>query len=72
MYAIGEATAEVLRDLDGTVTLVEAGTLDSAVACAGRRARPGETVLLSPACASFDQYRDFEQRGAHFRALVEG
>ena len=35
-------------------------------------ALPGETVLLSPACASYDQYRDFEARGEHFRALVEG
>ncbi len=35
-------------------------------------ARDGEIVLLSPACASFDQYRDFEARGDHFRALVEG
>ena len=35
-------------------------------------AQPGEVVLLSPACASFDAYRDFEERGEHFRALVEG
>ena len=37
-----------------------------------QRARPGEVVLLAPACASFDQYRDFEERGEHFRALVRG
>jgi UDP-N-acetylmuramoylalanine--D-glutamate ligase len=41
--------------------------VSAAVAAAG----PGEVVLLSPACASFDQYRDYEQRGEHFRALVE-
>ena len=39
---------------------------------AAARAQPGEVVLLSPACASFDQYRDFEERGEHFRALVHG
>ena len=37
---------------------------------AAAREKPGEVVLLSPACASFDQYRDFEERGEHFRALV--
>ena len=41
--------------------------------CRGGRpaARPGDTVLLAPACASFDQYRDFEERGDHFMAIVE-
>ena len=41
-------------------------------AAARAAARPGEVVLLSPACASFDQYADYEARGEHFRALVEG
>jgi len=45
-------------------------TLDHAVAEARRHARPGDVVLLSPACASFDQFRDFEARGDHFRALA--
>ena len=50
--------------------VVMAGTLASAVAAAASAAKPGETVLLSPACASFDQFRDFEHRGDAFRALV--
>lgn len=46
--------------------------LADAVAAAAADAQPGEVVLLSPACASFDAYRDFEERGEHFRALVGG
>ena len=45
--------------------------LEDAVNAAAADAQPGEVVLLSPACASFDAYRDFEERGEHFRALVE-
>ncbi len=47
------------------------GTLEEAVALAARLARPGEVVLLSPGGTSYDAYRDFEERGAHFRRLVE-
>jgi UDP-N-acetylmuramoylalanine--D-glutamate ligase len=70
-YLIGE-DAELLEDaLDGTVPLHRCGDLERAVAAAGAAAHPGEVVLLSPACASFDQYPGgFEERGAHFRALV--
>jgi UDP-N-acetylmuramoylalanine--D-glutamate ligase len=46
------------------------GKLDVAVREAAADAAPGDTVLLSPACASFDQFRDFEHRGDQFRALV--
>ena len=72
-YLIGEAAAQLAADLQGTgVELVRCGT--SNARCTRRRAarKPGEVVLLSPACASFDQYRDFEERGEHFRALVHG
>jgi UDP-N-acetylmuramoylalanine--D-glutamate ligase len=72
VYLIGE-DAGVLRAAlaDSGVELLEAGDLEGALALARARARPGEVVLLSPACASYDQYRDFEARGEHFRALVE-
>ena len=54
------------------VTLVEAGTLETAVEEAARRAGAGDAVLLSPACASFDQFRNFEHRGEVFETLVRG
>jgi UDP-N-acetylmuramoylalanine--D-glutamate ligase len=72
VYLIGAAADEIaatLEDVDVPVQL--AGDLSCAVALARGSARPGDTVLLSPACASFDQYRDFEERGDHFRSLVE-
>jgi UDP-N-acetylmuramoylalanine--D-glutamate ligase len=68
---IGAAAERLAHDLAGAGSdLVRCGDLERAVAEALRRARPGETVLLAPACASFDQYADFEQRGEHFRRLV--
>jgi UDP-N-acetylmuramoylalanine--D-glutamate ligase len=70
-YLIGEAAEQLARDLAGSgVDLVPCGDLERAVREAAAHARPGEVVLLAPACASYDQYRDFEQRGEHFRALV--
>jgi UDP-N-acetylmuramoylalanine--D-glutamate ligase len=72
VYLIGEAAGDLAAALEpAAVPLTQAGDLEHAVALAGAAAVPGETVLLSPACASFDQYRDFEARGDHFRALVE-
>lgn len=72
-YLIGEAAGELARALVATgVGVREVGDLEAAVAAAAAAARPGDTVLLSPACASYDQYTDFEARGDHFRALVEG
>ena len=71
VYLIGEAAAEIGEALAGTgVPLRDCGDLAAAVAAARAAARPGEVVLLSPACASYDQYRSFEERGDHFRALV--
>ena len=70
-YLIGAATEEIAAALDQMdVPYERAGDLASAVAAAARAARPGEIVLLSPACASFDQFESFEQRGGVFRSLV--
>jgi UDP-N-acetylmuramoylalanine--D-glutamate ligase len=72
VYLIGEAADRLAADLAPTgVPLEHCGDLESAVAAAGAAAQPGEVVLLSPACASFDQYEDFEARGAHFRELAQ-
>jgi UDP-N-acetylmuramoylalanine--D-glutamate ligase len=73
VYLIGEAAAELAAALARAgVEISQCGDLEHAVAAASAQARAGETVLLSPACASYDQYQDFEARGEHFRALVEG
>ncbi len=71
-YTIGEA-AELFADiLTPKLPHVErSGDLATAVRAAAAAAQPGEVVLLSPACASFDQFRDYEARGAAFRAAVE-
>jgi len=67
-YLIGEAAERLEQDLAGTVALHRSGDLATAVRDADPQ--PGEVVLLSPACASFDQFRDYEERGDRFRALV--
>ncbi len=72
VYLIGEASDRLATDLEPTgVPLARCGDLESAVAAAGAAAQPGDVVLLSPACASFDQYEDFEARGNHFRELAQ-
>ncbi|MGE5953033.1 MAG: UDP-N-acetylmuramoyl-L-alanine--D-glutamate ligase [Qipengyuania vulgaris] len=70
-YTIGKAGPDFAALLEGRVPVEQCETLDRAVAVAAAKAEAGDTVLLSPACASFDQYADFEKRGEHFRALVE-
>ncbi len=70
-YLIGEASELFASQLDSRgVDYETCGDLDRAVQSARRRATTGETVLLSPACASFDQYANFGARGDHFQALV--
>jgi UDP-N-acetylmuramoylalanine--D-glutamate ligase len=72
VYLVGEAAGELEAALAGagSVPLSRSGTLERAVAEAAERAAPGEAVLLSPACASFDQFRDFNERGDVFQSLV--
>jgi UDP-N-acetylmuramoylalanine--D-glutamate ligase len=75
-YLIGEAAIEFSATLEGKVSYTIAGELEAALAAAHQDAlaegRAGAVVLLSPACASFDQFRDFEARGDAFRGLVAG
>lgn len=70
-YTIGEAGPRFAAILRAHVPVTEADTLERAVAAAAAEAQRGEAVLLSPAAASFDQFRDYEHRGAAFRAAVE-
>ena len=73
-YLIGESSEDFARTLDGKVPFELSGTLDIAVAAAARDAQASAgtepVVLLSPACASYDQFRNFEIRGERFRDLV--
>ncbi len=75
-FLIGEAAQVFAAALGNRVPVTVSGTLEAAVEAAAARARdeavPGAVVLLSPACASFDQFTDFEARGDAFRRLVEG
>jgi UDP-N-acetylmuramoylalanine--D-glutamate ligase len=67
-FLVGEASDQLARVLGDRA--VVAGTLERAVELAAAEARPGDVVLLSPACASYDQYANFEERGEDFRRLV--
>ena len=71
VYLIGATAPDIRAALQAAgVPLRDSGDLERAVAAARAAARSGDVVLLSPACASFDQYADYEARGEHFRALV--
>jgi UDP-N-acetylmuramoylalanine--D-glutamate ligase len=71
VVAYGEAGPIVERDLAEHVPVTPAGDFDDVVATARRLARPGDAVLLSPACSSYDMFRNYEERGARFREIVE-
>ena len=70
-YTIGEAGPMFAQLLAPHMAVTQSVTMEAAVAQAAAAAQPGEAVLLSPACASFDQFRDYEARGDAFRAAVE-
>ncbi len=67
---IGEAAGKLETVLAGRLPVHDVGTLERAVALAAQLAQPGDVVLLAPACASFDQFRGYEDRGERFRAAV--
>ena len=68
---IGRDGPAIARALNGVCTLETCATLPEAVQAAARAARPGDTVLLSPACASFDMFTDYAHRGAVFAQAVQ-
>jgi UDP-N-acetylmuramoylalanine--D-glutamate ligase len=68
---IGAAAEKIAGQLQGTVPLVESRTIDQAVAYGFDHAASGDTVLLAPACASFDQFRSYEHRGEVFKQVVQ-
>ena len=67
---IGSAADKIEKQIVENVSVERAGTIERAVEIASRRARPGDTVLLAPACASFDQFQNYEHRGRRFKQLV--
>jgi UDP-N-acetylmuramoylalanine--D-glutamate ligase len=71
VVAYGEAGPQVVRDLGERLTVVPAGDFADVLATARRLAHSGDAVLLSPACSSYDMFKNYEERGEHFRAAVE-
>ncbi len=71
VYTIGAAAEKIENHLGSVVDLVRAGTLEKAVKLAAKAAKPGDVVVLAPACASFDQFESYEHRGRTFKGLVK-
>jgi UDP-N-acetylmuramoylalanine--D-glutamate ligase len=71
VVAYGESGPLVVRDLGSRLTVVAARSFDDVLATARRLALPGDAVLLSPACSSYDMFENYEERGDQFRAAVE-
>ncbi len=72
VLTIGAAADRIASALEGATAIIPAAGMQHAVAYAREHTQAGDVVLLSPACASFDQYRNFEHRGEHFEGLVRG
>ena len=70
-YLIGEAMEPFAAEIGDAIPVEHSGDMATAVKQAAAAAKPGDIVLLSPACASFDQFKDYEQRGDAFRAAVQ-
>jgi UDP-N-acetylmuramoylalanine--D-glutamate ligase len=70
VYTVGSAAEKIEHQLHGVVKMVSAQTIEAAVAEAAKAAAPGDVVLLSPACSSFDQFENYEHRGRVFRQSV--
>jgi UDP-N-acetylmuramoylalanine--D-glutamate ligase len=70
VYTIGAAAEKIHTHIEGSVPVISSGTLDVAIAKAAAAAQPGEIVLLAPACSSFDQFENYEQRGRVFKEKV--
>jgi len=70
LILIGKAKDKIKEALNGYTEISYASTMDEAVVMAYRSATAGDTVLLSPACASFDMFKDFEDRGRKFKEAV--
>ena len=70
VYTIGAAAAKIEEQISGAIDIVKAGTLDVAVRRAAESAQPGDIVVLASACASFDQFDNYEHRGRVFKELV--
>ena len=68
---IGAAAGKIEKQIAGSVAIEQAGTIERAVETAANAARPGDVVLLAPACASFDQFQNYEHRGRVFKELVQ-
>lgn len=71
VYTIGGAAAKIESQIQGSVEIVHAETLENALKRASDAAQPGDIVLLAPACASFDQFRNYEHRGKVFKNVVK-
>ena len=70
VYTIGAAAAKIASQITGAAEIDQAETLETAIKHAAEAAKPGDIVLLAPACASFDQFRNYEHRGKVFKEVV--